>query len=131
MDRKWYLYNMKAKILGRGSSEIANLLTGKTKPEYNPSMDCGDFVVVINSSKLTVTGDKMNKKIYTRYSGYPGGLKKETLKDIFSQSPQKVVRKAVYGMLPDNKLKDKIIKRLYIYPNEEHPYKEQLTNKPH
>lgn len=121
---------MSAKILGRGSSEIANILMGKTKPEYNPSMDCGDFVVVINSSKLRVTGDKMTKKIYTRYSGYPGGLKKELLKDMFAKSPQKVVRQAVYGMLPDNKLKDKTIKRLYIYPNEEHPYKDQLSAKP-
>lgn len=129
MDRKWHLYNMSGKVLGRGSSEIASVLMGKTKPQYSPSMDCGDFVVVINASKLRVTGDKMNKKIYTRFSGYPGGLKKELLKDVFSKSPQKVVRKAVYGMLPDNKLKDKIIKRLYIYPNEEHPYKKQLSNK--
>lgn len=127
MNRNWHLYNMSDKILGRAASEITTFLMGKAKPEYDPSRDCGDFVVVVNASKLKVTGDKMNKKIYTRYSGYPAGLKKEQLKDVFSKNPSKVVRKAVLGMLPDNKLKGQLLKRLYIYPSNEHPYKEQLS----
>lgn len=127
MNRKWHLYDISNKILGRASSEIATILSGKTKPEYDPSQDCGDFVVVVNSSKFKVTGDKLNKKIYTRYSGFPGGLRKVQLKDVMENNPSKAVYNAVSGMLPDNKLKDKLIKRLYIYKDSNHPYKEQFN----
>ncbi len=127
MKRKWYLYSMSGKVLGRGASEIATFLMGKTKPEYDRSRDCGDFVVVVDASKMKITGNKMNAKTYTRYSGYPGGLKKELLKDVFNAHPEKVVIRAVKGMLPDNKLKNNLLKRLYVYPNAEHPYSEQVS----
>lgn len=124
--RSWHLYDISGKILGRASSEIAIILRGKSKPNYVPYLDCGDYVVVVNASKVEVTGGKEKKKIYTRYSGYPGGLRSELYKDVFENHPEKVVQRAVLGMLPDNKLKDKLIKRLYIYANSDHPYKNRF-----
>lgn len=122
ITRSWHLYDVSGKILGRACSEIAILLRGKAKPYYVSHLDCGDYVVVINSSKVIVTGNKEKKKIYSSYSGYPGGLKNVVYKDIFNKHPERVIKMSIEGMLPDNKLKAKFIKRLYIYPNAQHPY---------
>lgn len=126
IKRDWHLYDLKGKILGRATSEIAQTLRGKGKPNFVPYLDCGDFVVVINAKGVKVTGGKEDKKIYTRYSGYPGGLRKEKYKDVFAVYPERVIKRAVLGMLPDNKLKDKLIKRLYIYPEADHPYQKRF-----
>lgn len=126
IKRTWHLYDVSGKILGRVASEITTTLRGKSKPYFVSHLDCGDYVVVINASDIKVTGNKEKDKIYTRYSGYPGGLKKETLKEAMQKHPERVMRTAVSGMLPDNKLKDKLLKRLYVYPSSDHPYKDKF-----
>lgn len=127
IERHWHLYDVSGKILGRVCSEIATTLRGKSKPYFVPHLDCGDYVVVINARDIKVTGNKEEKKIYTRYSGYPGGLRKDTLKDVMKDNPEKVIRNAVVGMLPDNKLKDKLLRRLYVFAGGEHPFKDKLV----
>lgn len=107
------------KILGRLAVEIANLLRGKNKSDFVPYLDRGDEVIVINTDKIRVTGQKLKKKIYYRHSGYPGGLKETKLEQALKQDSREVIRKAVYGMLPKNKLRDKIIKKLKLYKGEE------------
>ncbi len=107
------------KILGRLAVEIANLLRGKNKSDFVPYLDKGDEVIVINTDKIRVTGQKLKKKIYYRHSGYPGGLKETKLEQALEQDSREVIRKAVYGMLPKNKLRDKIIKKLKLYKGEE------------
>lgn len=126
IKRSWHLYDVSGKILGRVASEIATTLRGKGKSYFVPHLDCGDYVVVTNASLVKVTGGKEKKKTYTRFSGYPGGLRKELYKDVFANHPEKVIQRAVIGMLPDNKLKDKLIKRLYVYSKSEHPYKDKF-----
>jgi large subunit ribosomal protein L13 len=106
------------KILGRLAVEIANLLRGKNKSDFVPYLDRGDEVIVINADKIRVTGQKLKKKIYYRHSGYPGGLKQTRLEQALEQDSREVIRKAVYGMLPKNKLRDKIIKKLKLYKGE-------------
>lgn len=106
------------KILGRLAVEIANLLRGKNKPNFVPYLDVGDKVVVINTDKIKVTGQKMKQKIYYRHSGYPGGIKATKLAEAIEKDSRQVVRRAVYGMLPKNKLRDKIIKKLKLYKKE-------------
>jgi large subunit ribosomal protein L13 len=106
------------KILGRLATEVAILLRGKNKPNFAPHLDIGDEVTVINTDKIKVTGQKMKQKIYYRHSGYPGGLKVRRLEEMMEKDSREVVRKAVYGMLPKNKLRDKIIKRLKLYKGE-------------
>lgn len=127
IKRTWHLYDVSGKILGRVASEITTTLRGKSKPYFVSHLDCGDYVVVINASDIKVTGNKQIKKVYTRYSGYPGGLRKETLKDVMKDNPEKVIRNAVVGMLPDNKLKDKLLRRLYVFAGGEHPFKDKLV----
>ncbi len=123
IKRQWHLYDIKGKILGRAASEIATVLRGKHKTNFVPHLDCGDYVVVINA------GNKKEQKIYTRYSGYPGGLRRETLKEVLAKDPTRVIKQAVAGMLPDNKLKDRLLKRLYVFIDENHPYKDKLNKK--
>jgi len=106
------------KILGRLATEVANLLRGKLKPSFVPYLDVGDEVVVINTDKIKVTGRKMKQKIYYRHSGYPGGIKATKLEEALKKDSREVVRKAVYGMLPKNKLRDKIINKLKLYKGE-------------
>ncbi len=106
------------KILGRLAVEIANLLRGKNKPNFVPYLDVGDKVIVINTDKIKVTGRKMKQKIYYRHSGYPGGIKATRLEEAMEKDSRQVIRKAVYGMLPKNKLRDKIIKKLKLYKKE-------------
>lgn len=124
--QKWHLVNAKDKILGRLATSVANLLRGKDKPLFKPWADVGDYVVVINASQIKVSGKKIEQKTYYRHSGYPGGLKKETLKEVLKEKPEEAIRRAISGMLPNNKLKKLWLKKLYIYGGEEHPHKEKL-----
>ncbi len=129
IKRNWHHIDVKDKTLGRVATEIAQLLIGKSKAYFVKNLDCGDYVVVTNASEVAVTGKKEEKKFYTRHSMYPGGYKTETLKELRSRRPEEVVRKAVSGMLPSNKLKATMLKRLYIFAGEEHDYKDKLTEK--
>lgn len=125
--RSWHFFDVKDKVLGRVSTDIAIKLTGKQKPYFVRNLDCGDYVVVVNASHVAVTGKKEKEKLYGKYSGYPGGLKQKSLQQVRREKPTEIVRHAVYGMLPKNKLRDRLITRLYIYPETEHPYKDKFT----
>lgn len=125
IEKKWYIVDAKGKTLGRMSTEIAKVLRGKQKPLFAPHVDCGDFVIVINAKDIKVTGDKLNSKFYYRHSGYPGALKKKPLKDLLDEKPAEVVKKAVAGMIPGNKLKKEVLMKLKIYEGEEHPHEAQ------
>lgn len=124
--RAWHLVDAKEEILGRVSSRIAQLLMGKGKPYYVPYLDCGDYVVVINAVSVKVTGKKPTQKIYMRYSGYPSGLKRKTYRQVMDEDPTRIIKEAVSGMLPKNKLRDVFLRRLYIFADEKHPYKDKL-----
>lgn len=123
--QKWYLLDCSGKKLGRLSVKIANILRGKNKPEYTPNSDVGDFVVLINASKIEVSGKKSENKIYYRHSGYPGGIKKISFKDQLEKNPEKIIKDAVKGMLPKNRLNKKIINKLKVYSSEKHPHEAQ------
>lgn len=125
ITRKWWLVNAEGKTLGRLATEIAILLRGKRKVEYCDHLDCGDFVVVINAEKVRVTGKKLDQKKYYSHSGYPGGLKEKTLKEMLARKPEEVIRKAVWGMIPKNRLGRKIYKKLKVYRGPEHPHQAQ------
>lgn len=126
IKRVWHLIDVKGKTLGRVSTEIAKLLTGKAKPYFVRHLDCGDFVVVINAKDIAVTGKKEDKKMYYRHSGYPGGFKAESLRDLRVRKPEEVMYHAVKGMLPQNRLRDKMLKRLKVFAGEEHEYGEKF-----
>ncbi len=126
IKRQWHLINVDEKILGRISTEIANLLMGKSKSYFVRNLDCGDFVVVINSKKVKVTGNKESKKVYYRHSGYPGGLKQETLGELRNRKPNDIIKHAVSGMLPQNKLRDQMLNRLKMFEGEEHDYQDKF-----
>lgn len=128
IQRSWHLYDTKDKVLGRAATEIVRLLLGKSKPYFVKHLDCGDFVVVVNAQKVKVTGKKLTDKIYTTFSGYPGGIRREALRDLLSRRPTEVMRHAVSGMLPKNKLREQLLKRLYIYKDEEHEYKDKFKS---
>jgi large subunit ribosomal protein L13 len=121
VERRWYLVDAEGKTLGRLATQIADTLRGKGKPEYTPHVDTGDFVVVVNAEKIAVTGDKL----YYRHSGYPGGLKSRPLRDELERRPTEVLRKAVKGMLPRNRLARAQIRKLKIYAGPEHPHEAQ------
>ncbi len=123
IKRTWHLVDVKDQILGRTVTEISKLLQGKHKPSYATYLDMGDFVVVINAKFIKVTGKKEKEKVYTSYSGYPGGLKKITFDKLIKKNPKELLRHAVSGMLPKNKLRDRRLARLFIYPDDRHPYK--------
>lgn len=125
IERNWYIVDAKGKTLGRMSVEIAKVLRGKQKPQFAPHIDCGDFVIVINAKDIHVTGDKLNSKYYYSHSGYPGALKKKPLKDLLEEKPTEVVRRAVAGMIPRNKLKKEVLMKLKIYEGSEHPHEAQ------
>lgn len=126
IKRNWHLIDVKGKILGRISTEIATLLMGKNKPNYVTYLDCGDFVVVINAKLIKVTGKKESQKVYTRHSGYPNGLRQESLSDLRARKPEDVIIHAVKGMIPKTKLGRDMITKLHVYGGSEHPYKNQL-----
>lgn len=127
IKREWHLIDVGGKVLGRISTEIAQLLIGKAKPYYIGYLDVGDNVVVVNASKIKTTGSKKKKKIYTRYSGYPGGLKKEPFEKLLERKPEEIIRKSVTGMLPKNKLRNRMLKRLFIYSDNKHPYENKIS----
>ena len=125
LDRRWYLVDAEGKTLGRLATQIADMLRGKGKPQYTPHVDTGDFVVVVNAEKVRVTGKKLDEKIYYRHSGYPGGLKERSLREELKRRPTEVLRKAVKGMLPRNRLARQQITKLKIYAGPEHPHEAQ------
>ena len=129
IDRKWYLIDAEGEILGRLATQIATILRGKNKPTYTPSMDLGDYVVVINAEKIKVTGNKLKGKIYRYHTSYPGGLKSVTLETLLKKKPEIVVKKAVQGMIPHTKLGRAMIKKLKIYKGNEHPHQAQKLEK--
>ena len=125
IKREWYVVDATGLTLGRLASQIASVLRGKHKPIFSPHMDCGDFVIVINAEKVRVTGDKLDQKMYYRHSGYPGGLKTISLRDQMKQHPDRVIRLAVRGMLPKNRLGRQMIKKLKVYREPDHPHEAQ------
>ncbi len=129
IKKNWYLVDAEGKILGRLASKIAQILSGKNKPIYTPFLDTGDFVVVINAKKVKVTGNKEKKKIYYHYSGYPGGMKEIVYEKLLEKKPTVIIQKAVRGMLPKNKLRSKMLKKLKIYAGTEHRHQAQNPEK--
>jgi large subunit ribosomal protein L13 len=121
-ERNWLLVDAEGQTLGRLATQIADALRGKRKPAYTPHVDTGDFVVVINAEKISVTGQKRQEKMYYRHSGYPGGLKSRTLNDMLERRPEEVIRLAVKGMLPKNRLARKQLTKLKVYAGPEHPH---------
>ncbi|MFB0518497.1 MAG: 50S ribosomal protein L13 [Acidobacteriota bacterium] len=121
----WYLIDAQDKVLGRLSATIATILTGKNKPSYTPFLDMGNFVIVINASKVKLTGKKLKQKVYYRHSGYPGGIKETKAQDLMTKAPEKMIRLAVWGMLPKNKLGKTLLKKLKVYAGSEHPHQAQ------
>ncbi len=129
LEHNWQLVDVKGKVLGRVATEIAQKLIGKSKKNYVRSLDCGDNVVVINAAHFVVTGKKDKEKLYSTFSGYPGGLKQKALWQVRQEKPTEPIRHAVWGMLPKNKLRDRLITRLFIYPEADHPYKDKFIKK--
>jgi large subunit ribosomal protein L13 len=125
IERRWYVVDAEGKTLGRLATQIADTLRGKTKPQYTPHVDTGDFVVVVNAEKVAVTGNKLDDKLYYRHSGYPGGLRSRPLRDQLERRPTEVIRKAVKGMLPRNRLARQQLNKLKIYAGPEHPHEAQ------
>jgi large subunit ribosomal protein L13 len=125
IERRWYLVDAEGKTLGRLATQIADTLRGKNKPQYTPHVDTGDFVVVVNAEKVVLTGKKLDDKIYYRHSGYPGGLRQRTAREQLDRRPTEVLRMAVKGMLPKNRLARQQINKLKIYAGPEHPHEAQ------
>src|SRR5947207_8727644 len=125
VTREWFLVDAEGQTLGRLATRIADTLRGKRKPQYTPHIDTGDFVVVVNAEKIAVTGKKRTDKIYYRHSGYPGGLRERTLGEELARRPTEVLRKAVKGMLPRNRLARRQLTKLKIYAGPEHPHEAQ------
>lgn len=124
-ERNWVLVDAKGQNLGRLASQIAQLLLGKNKPIYTPGVDVGDFVIVLNASGITVTGNHLLEKVYYSHSGYPGGLKAVTLRDQLQRHPDRAIRAAVWGMLPHNKMGRRLIKKMRVFSGAEHNHEAQ------
>ena len=129
IKRSWHLFDVEGKILGRVASEIATFLMVKSKPYFVSNLDCGDYVVVINAQNLKVTGKKELQKKYSRHSGYPGGLREETLMDLRRRNPTDIIRFAILGMLPQNKLQDRMLTRMFIFEGAGHTYSDKFKVK--
>jgi large subunit ribosomal protein L13 len=127
IEPEWWVIDAADKTLGSLATKVANLLMGKHKPIYAPYIDTGDYVVVVNAAKVKVTGKKAEQKIYYRHSGYPGGLKSQSLKELLSKDPGHVIEVAVKGMLPHNRLGRAMFKKLKVYPGSEHPHQAQIS----
>jgi large subunit ribosomal protein L13 len=125
IEQRWYLVDAEGQTLGRLATRIADTLRGKRKPVYTPHIDTGDFVVVVNAEKIAVTGKKREEKIYYRHSGYPGGLRERTFAEEIERRPTEVLRKAVKGMLPSNRLARRQLTKLKVYAGPEHPHEAQ------
>lgn len=124
-NRKWYIVDAEGEVVGRLCSRIASVLRGKHKASYTPHIDCGDCVIVINAEKIRFTGSKMDQKEYLRYTGYPGGQRKATPKELLEKKPYAIVEKAVKGMLPKNRLGRQMFKKLFVYAGSEHSHQAQ------
>jgi len=125
VDRQWYVVDATDKTLGRLATRIAEVLRGKNKPTYTPHVDTGDFVVVINAEKIHLTGKKWEQKKYYRHSGFPGGIKEMTYGKLVQRKPEFIIKKAVKGMIPHNKLGDQVFTKLKVYAGPEHPHQAQ------
>ncbi|MEY3462778.1 MAG: ribosomal subunit protein [Cyanobacteriota bacterium] len=125
LDRQWYLVDAENQTLGRLASEVASVLRGKNKPTYTPHLDTGDFVIVINADKIRVSGNKPTQKLYRRHSGRPGGMKTETFAHLQARIPERIVEKAIKGMLPHNALGRQLFRKLKVYKGAEHPHAAQ------
>ncbi len=125
IERSWYVVDAEGKVLGRMAVEVARILKGKHKPQYATHMDVGDYVIIVNADKVQLTGNKLEKKIYYKHSGYPGGLKETPYKDLMEKRPEFVVRKAIRGMLPHNRLGRAMLTKLKVYAGPEHPHEAQ------
>ena len=125
VERKWYVIDAAGKPLGRVASLAATILRGKHKATYTPHIDCGDYVIIVNANKVSLTGNKLNDKKYYNHSQYPGGLRVRTAKEMVERYPEEMMEKAVKGMLPKNRLGRSMYKKLFVYANEEHPHMAQ------
>lgn len=125
VERKWFVVDATGVRLGRLSSEVASVLRGKHKPTFTPHVDCGDYVIVVNSDKIELTGNKWNDKLYRTHSNYPGGLKTKTAKVLMAEKPERMVELAIKGMLPKGKLGDQMYRKLFVYAGSEHPHMAQ------
>jgi large subunit ribosomal protein L13 len=124
-ERNWLVVDASGQTLGRLATRIADTLRGKNKPEYTPNCDVGDFVIVVNAEKISVTGKKREEKLYRRHSGYPGGLRARTLGEMLERRPEEVIRRAVKGMLPRNRLARAQLRKLKVYSGPDHPHAAQ------
>jgi len=125
IKRSWFVVDLEDKVLGRAATEIARILRGKHKPVYSPSVDTGDFVVVLNADKVKLTGNKMADKLYHRHTGFPGGLRTTNAEKLLVNKPEELIKKAVKGMLPKNKLGRQMFKKLKVYAGADHPHAAQ------
>ena len=125
VDRKWYVVDADGQTLGRLATKLAETLRGKHKTIYSPSVDCGDYVIVINAEKIAVTGNRMDDKMYHRHSGYPGGLTSVTLRRLLETYPERAIQSAVKGMLPKNSLGRQMLKKMKVYAGTDHPHQAQ------
>jgi large subunit ribosomal protein L13 len=125
VEKKWWLIDAEGKILGRLATEVALLLRGKRKPQFAKFMDTGDFVVVVNAEKIKVTGNKLDQKKYYSHTGYPGGIKEKNLRELLEKKPEEVIKKAVWGMIPKNKLGRAVFSKLKVYAGPDHPHEAQ------
>jgi large subunit ribosomal protein L13 len=124
-QRRWYVVDAQGKILGRMATEIAKVLRGKHKPVFTPNVDTGDFVIVVNARGVKLSGKKLDKKVYYRHTEYPGGIRERTAAKMLAEKPEELVRLAVKGMLPKNRLSRKLVTKLKIYPGAQHPHDAQ------
>ena len=125
LEARWYVIDAEGQVLGRLATQIATILRGKHKPTYTPHLNCGDYVIVVNAAKVDVTGNRLDQKIYYRHSQYPGGLRQETLRQALQKHPERVIERAVKGMIPHNRLGADVLLRLKVYAGPEHPHQAQ------
>jgi len=123
--KEWFVVDATNEVLGRLSTKIAKVLRGKMKPSFTPNADCGDNVIIINAEKVRLTGNKLTDKVYVRYTGYPGGQRFETPEELLRKKPERIIEKAVKGMLPKNRLGDAVSKNLFVYAGSVHPHEAQ------
>jgi large subunit ribosomal protein L13 len=126
IERRWFVVDANGQTLGRLASRVARVLEGKHKPTYATHLDSGDHVVIVNAAKITVTRDKLSSKVYTRHSGYPHGLRQETLGQLMARAPEEAIRRAVKGMLPRNRLGAQQLRKLKVYAGPDHPHRAQM-----
>ena len=127
VEHRWHVIDASGQTLGKLSTQVANLLMGKHKPTFTPNLDTGDYVIIINASKVKVTGKKPKQKVYYRHSGYPGGLRAETYEELMASHPTRIIEHAVKGMLPHNRLGSAMYKKLKVYAGDSHPHKAQVA----